>query len=143
MKTIFVKPADVDRRWYLIDAEGKVLGRLASRVVAILRGKNKPTFAPNADLGDAVVIVNADKIVVTGRKPAQKMYYRHSRYPGGFRAEPFEKVFARKPAWPLERAIEGMLPKGALGRKIFKRLKVYAGAEHPHASQKPEKLEIS
>lgn len=143
MKTIFVKPADVEHKWYLIDAEGKVLGRLASRVVAILRGKNKPAFAPNADLGDSVVIVNADKIVVTGRKPAQKMYYRHSRYPGGFRAEPFEKLFARRPTRPLERAIEGMLPKGALGRKIYKRLKVYAGPEHPHASQKPEKLEVS
>jgi large subunit ribosomal protein L13 len=143
MKTIFVKPADVEHKWFLIDAEGKVLGRLASRVVAVLRGKHKPTFAPNADLGDSVVIVNADKIVVTGRKPAQKMYYRHSRYPGGFRAEPFEKLFARRPTRPLERAIEGMLPKGALGRKIFKRLKVYAGPEHPHAAQKPEKLEIS
>ena len=143
MKTIFVKPADVDHKWYLIDAEGKVLGRLASRVVAILRGKNKPLFAPNGDLGDSVVIVNADKILVTGRKKSQKMYYRHSRYPGGFRAEPFETVFARKPTFPLERAIEGMLPKGALGRKIFKRLKVYAGPEHPHAAQKPEKIEIS
>ncbi len=143
MKTIFVKPADVERKWYLIDAEGKTLGRLASRVVAILRGKNKPTFSPHWDEGDAVVIVNADKVVVTGRKPAQKLYYRHSRYPGGFRAETFGQVIARKPAWPLERAIEGMLPKGALGRKMFKRLKVYAGPEHPHAAQKPEKLEIS
>jgi large subunit ribosomal protein L13 len=143
MKTIFVKPADVDRRWYLIDAEGKTLGRLASRVVAILRGKNKPIWAPHEDVGDSVVIVNADKIVVTGRKRQQKLYYRHSRYPGGFRAEPFDKLFARKPAWPLERAIQGMLPKGPLGRRISKRLKVYAGPEHPHASQKPEKLELA
>jgi len=143
MKTIFVKPADVDRKWYLVDAEGKVLGRLASRVVAVLRGKNKPAYAPHWDLGDSVVIVNADKVVLTGRKKSQKMYYRHSRYPGGFRAETYETVAARKPAWPLERAIEGMLPKNALGRKIFKRLKVYAGPEHPHAAQKPEKLEIS
>jgi large subunit ribosomal protein L13 len=143
MKTIFVNPADVERKWYLVDAEGKTLGRLASRVVAILRGKNKPAFAPHEDIGDAVVIVNAEKVKVTGRKPAQKMYYRHSRYPGGFRAEPYGKVIARKPAWPLERAIAGMLPKGALGRRIFKRLKVYAGPDHPHAAQKPEKIEIS
>ncbi len=143
MKTIFLNPADVERKWYLVDAEGKVLGRLASRVVALLRGKNKPSFAPHQDMGDAVVIVNAEKVKVTGRKPAQKMYYRHSRYPGGFRAEPYGKVIARKPAWPLERAIAGMLPKGPLGRKIFKRLKVYAGPVHPHAAQKPEKIEIS
>jgi large subunit ribosomal protein L13 len=123
MKTIFVNPADVEHKWFLIDAEGKILGRLASRVVAILRGKNKPEYAPHWDMGDSVVIINAGKIRVTGRKPAQKMYYRHSRYPGGFRAEPFEKVFAR--------------------RKIFKRLKVYAGPTHPHESQKPIKLEIS
>src|SRR5258708_1182477 len=143
MKTIFVKPADVEHKWFLIDAEGKVLGRLASRVVAILRGKNKPIFAPNADLGDSAVIVNPDKIVVTHPTPPHNRNSRHSRYPGGFRAEPFEKVFARRPTRPLERAIEGMLPKGALGRRIYKRLKVYAGPEHPHAAQKPEKLEIS
>ena len=143
MKTIFVKPSDVEHKWYLIDAEGKILGRLASRVVAILRGKNKPEYTPHWDMGDSVVIINAGKIQVTGRKTSQKLYYRHSRYPGGFRSETYGKVLARKPAWPLERAIEGMLPKGPLGRKIFKRLKVYAGAEHPHASQKPIKLEIS
>ena len=143
MKTIFVKPDEVEHRWYLIDAEGKVLGRLASRVVAILRGKNKPEYAPHWDMGDSVVIINAGKIRVTGRKPQQKLYYRHSRYPGGFRAVTYETLHATKPAWPLERAIEGMLPKGALGRKIFKRLKVYAGSAHPHEAQKPIKLEIS
>ncbi len=143
MKTIFVNPADVEHRWFLVDADGKVLGRLASRVVSVLRGKNKPEYAPHWDMGDSVVIINADKVKVTGRKPSQKMYYRHSRYPGGFRAEPFEKVFARKPAFPLERAIEGMRPKGPLGRKIFKRLKVYAGPNHPHAAQKPIPLDIS
>jgi len=143
MKTIFVNPSDAEHKWYLVDADGKVLGRLASRVVAVLRGKNKPTYAPHWDMGDSVVIINAEKIRVTGRKPAQKMYYRHSRYPGGFRAEPFEKVFARKPTFPLERAIQGMLPKGPLGRKISKRLKVYAGPEHPHAAQKPVPLDIS
>jgi large subunit ribosomal protein L13 len=143
MKTIFVKPADVERKWYIIDADGKVLGRLASRVVAILRGKNKPEYAPHWDLGDSVVIINAGKIRVTGRKPSQKLYYRHSGYPGGFRAEPFEKLFARKPSYPLEIAIKGMPPKGPLGRKIFKHLKVYAGSNHPHAAQKPIPLDIS
>ena len=143
MRTIFVKPADVERRWYLIDAEGKVMGRLASRVVAVLRGKNKPTYAPHWDEGDSVIVINAGKVRVSGRKPALKLYYRHSRYPGGFRAETLERVMARKPAWPLERAIRGMLPKGALGRKMFKRLKVYAGPEHPHAAQKPIPLELS
>ena len=143
MKTIFVKPADVERMWYLVDADGKTLGRLASRVVSVLRGKNKPVYAPHWDLGDSVVIINAEKVKVTGRKPAQKLYYRHSGYPGGFRAEPYEKVIARKPSFPLEKAIQGMLPKGALGRKIFKNLKVYAGPNHPHAAQKPVPLDIS
>jgi large subunit ribosomal protein L13 len=143
MKTIFVKPDEVEHKWYLVDAEDKVLGRLASRVVGVLRGKNKPEYAPNWDMGDSVVIINADKIRVTGRKMSQKLYYRHSRYPGGFRAETLENLMARKPERPLELAIERMLPKGPLGKKIFKRLKVYAGPEHPHASQKPIKLEIS
>jgi large subunit ribosomal protein L13 len=143
MKTIFVKPADVERKWYLVDAEGKVLGRLASRVVAVLRGKNKPEFSPHWDLGDSVVIINAGKIQVTGNKPTQKLYYRHSGYPGGFRSETFQKLFARKPSYPLERAIKGMLPKGALGRKIFKHLKVYPGVNHPHAAQMPIPLDIS
>jgi len=143
MKTIFVKPQDVTRTWYLVDAEDKVMGRLASRVVAILRGKNKPQFTPHWDEGDSVIIVNAEKVKVTGRKPASKLYYRHSGYPGGFRAEPFEKLIARKPAYPLERAIRGMLPKGALGRKLCKHLKVYAGPQHPHAAQQPVKIELS
>jgi large subunit ribosomal protein L13 len=143
MKTIFVKPADIERKWYLIDAEGKVLGRLASRVVGILRGKNKPTFSPQWDTGDSVVIVNAEKVRLTGRKASGKLYYRHSGYPGGFRAEPFEKLIARKPAYPLEKAIKGMLPKGPLGRKIFKNLKVYAGPEHPHTAQKPVKIDLT
>jgi len=143
MKTLFVKPADVEHKWYLVDAEGKVLGRLASRVVAILRGKNKPVYAPHWDLGDSVIIVNAGKVRLTGRKPAQKMYYRHSGYPGGFRAEPFEKLIARRPTAPVEHAIRGMLPKGPLGRRMFQRLKVYPGANHPHAAQQPIKIELS
>jgi large subunit ribosomal protein L13 len=143
MKTIFVKPQDIERKWYLIDAEGKVLGRLASRVVGILRGKNRPEYSPHWDMGDSVIIVNAGKVKLTGRKASTKLYYRHSGYPGGFRAEPYEKVAARKPAYPLEKAIRGMLPKGALGRKIFKHLKVYAGAGHPHTAQQPVKIDIS
>ncbi len=143
MKTIFVRPEDIQRKWYLIDAEGKVLGRLASRVVGILRGKNKPEFSPHWDCGDSVIIVNAERVRLTGNKPSAKLYYRHSGYPGGFRAEPFQKVMARKPSYPLERAIKGMLPKGALGRKIFKHLKVYAGTEHPHSAQQPVKIDIT
>jgi large subunit ribosomal protein L13 len=143
MRTIFVNPRDIERKWYVIDAEGKVLGRLASRVVGILRGKNKPEFAPHWDTGDSVIIVNAEKIQVTGRKAANKLYYRHSGYPGGFRSETFQKVMIRKPAFPLERAIKGMLPKGALGRKLFTHLKVYAGPEHPHAAQLPIKIDIT
>jgi large subunit ribosomal protein L13 len=143
MKTLFIKPVDVERRWFLIDAEGKVLGRLASRVVTILRGKNKPTWSPHWDTGDSVIIVNAAKIRVTGRKAAQKLYYRHSGYPGGFRSEPFGKLLARRPTAPLERAIQGMLPKGPLGRKMFQHLKVYPGPQHPHAAQKPVKLDLA
>jgi large subunit ribosomal protein L13 len=143
MKTIFVKPADIERKWYLVDAEGKTLGRLASRVIGILRGKNKPTFSPHWDTGDSVVIVNAEKIKVTGGKPSGKLYYRHSGYPGGFRAEPFNKLIARKPTSPLEQAIKGMLPKGALGRKLYKNVKVYAGPNHPHAAQKLVKIELA
>ncbi len=143
MKTIFVRPQDVTRKWYLVDAEDKILGRLASRVVGILRGKNKPEFAPHWDEGDSVIIINADKVKLTGRKRSTKLYYRHSGYPGGFRAETFDTVSGRKPAFPLEKAIKGMLPKGALGRKLFKHLKVYAGSEHPHAAQQPVKIEIS
>lgn len=143
MKTIFVKPADIERKWYLIDAEGKTLGRLASRVVGILRGKNKPTFTPHWDTGDSVVIVNAEKVRLTGRKPTDKLYYKHSGYPGGFRAEPFNKIIARRPSYPLEMAIKGMLPKGALGRKLYKNLKVYAGPQHPHAAQMPVKIDLA
>ncbi len=143
MKTLFVKPADLERRWYLIDAEGKTLGRLASRVVTILRGKNKPTWSPHWDTGDSVIIVNAAKVVVTGRKPAQKLSYRHSGDPGGFRTEPFGKLIVRRPTVPLEHAIRGMLPKGPLGRKMFQHVKVYPGPQHPHAAQKPIKLDLA
>lgn len=142
MKTIFVKPKDVVKNWYLIDAEGKRLGRVAVEAAKILRGKNKPEFAPHQDLGDFVIIINAEKAEVTGGKETKKMYYRHSGYPGGLTAEAYKDILARKPVFPMENAVRGMLPKGRLGRSLFTNLKVYAGAEHPHAAQKPIKVEI-
>jgi len=141
MKTVFAKPASVERKWFIIDAEGKVLGRVAARVASIVRGKNKAIFVPHQEIGDFVVIINADKIVVTGRKAQQKMYYKHTGYVGGLKANNYEKVMERHPTMPLENAIKGMLPKGPLGRKMAKNVKIYAGAEHPHNSQKPEPIE--
>ena len=142
MKTVFVKPASVERKWYVIDAEGKVMGRVAAKVASIVRGKNKPIFAPHHELGDFVVIINAEKVLLTGRKAQQKMYYRHSGYPGGLKAANYEKVAARHPAMPLENAIKGMLPKGPLGRKLAKNVKVYAGTSHPHSAQNPAPIEL-
>ena len=142
MKTIFIKPKDVERKWWLIDAEDQVLGRLATRAVTLLRGKHKPTFAPNIDGGDSVIIINAEKVALTGRKRQSKVYHRHSGYPGGLTSETFERVIEWKPTFPLEQAIKGMLPKGRLGRKLFRNVKIYAGAQHPHAAQRPEKLEL-
>jgi large subunit ribosomal protein L13 len=141
MKTVFVKPASVERKWYVIDAEGKVLGRVAAKAASIVRGKNKAIFVPNQEIGDFVVIINADKIVVTGRKAQQKMYYRHTGYVGGLKSNNFEKLSARHPTMPLELAIKGMLPKGPLGRKLAKNAKIYAGVNHPHTSQKPVPIE--
>jgi large subunit ribosomal protein L13 len=142
MKTVFVKPALVERKWFVIDAEGKALGRVAARVAAIVRGKNKVIYAPHQEIGDFVIVVNADKIVVTGRKAQQKMYYRHSGYPGGLKASNYEKVLARHPTMPLENAIKGMLPKGPLGRKLAKNARVYAGAVHPHSAQNPAVIDL-
>ncbi|AEJ18631.1 50S ribosomal protein L13 [Gracilinema caldarium] len=142
MKTVFVKPAEAERKWYVIDAEGKVLGRVAAKVASILRGKTKATFAPHQEIGDYVVVINADKVIVTGRKTTQKMYYHHTGYPGGMKSTNFESLIARHPADPLELAIKGMLPKGPLGRKLFKNVKVYAGANHPHAAQNPQVIEL-
>jgi large subunit ribosomal protein L13 len=142
MKTVFVKPADVERKWFMIDAEGKVLGRVAAKVASIVRGKTKAIFAPHQEMGDYVVIINAEKAVVTGRKTQQKMYYRHSGYPGGLKANNYEKVIARHPTQPMENAIKGMLPKGPLGRKLAKNAKVYAGAAHPHTAQNPTAIEL-
>ena len=142
MKTIFVNPKDVTRKWYLIDAGGKTLGRVAVEVVNLLRGKNKAEFTPHQEVGDYVVVINAADIVVSGNKMAGKLYYRHSGYPGGLRSETLETVLKRKPTFPMENAIRGMLPKNRLGRKLFTNVKVYAGAKHPHDAQKPEILVV-
>jgi large subunit ribosomal protein L13 len=142
MKTVFEKPAEVERKWFIADAEGKVLGRVAARVASILRGKEKAIFAPHQELGDYVVIINAEKIAISGRKAQQKLYHRHSGYVGGLKTINFEKLIVKHPVSPLELAIKGMLPKGPLGRKLFKNVKVYPGAEHPHAAQKLQQLEL-
>jgi len=138
MKSFIAKPHEVERKWYVIDAEGKTLGRLASEVASILRGKKKPIYTPHVDTGDYVIIVNADKIVVTGNKMKQKVYKRHTGYPGGLKEITLEKLLAKKPEEVLKHAIKGMLPKGRLGRQMFTKLKVYAGPEHNHQAQKPE-----
>ncbi len=142
MKTIIPKKNDVERKWYVVDVEGKRIGRVATEVAAILRGKKKPEFTYNQELGDYVIVVNAEKVVLSGNKMTDKMYHRHSGYPGGMTSEPFNKVIKRKPTFPMERAVWGMLPKGPLGRKLYRNLKVYAGAEHPHTAQQPEKIEL-
>jgi large subunit ribosomal protein L13 len=142
MKTIFVKPASIERKWYLIDAEGKELGRVAVAAARILRGKNKPEYAPHHDMGDFVIIINAEKANLTGKKYEDKIYYRHSNYPGGLKKESYADVIVRKPTFPMERAVKGMLPKGPLGNKLFTKMKVYAGDTHPHAAQQPIQVEI-
>lgn len=143
MKTTYMaKPDDVTRKWFVVDAEGKTLGRLASQVAAILRGKNKPTFTPHIDTGDFVIIVNAEKFVLTGNKWDQKMYRHHSLYPGGLKETPYKKLVVQKPEFALYHAVKGMLPKGPLGRQMLKKLKVYSGPDHKHQAQQPEVLEI-
>ena len=142
MKTFMPKAADITRKWYVIDAEGQVFGRLASEVACILRGKKKPIYTPNVDTGDSVIIINADKIVMTGKKLDQKIYYHHSGYAGGMKETKFRKLLAEKPEFAIRRAVTGMLPKGPLGRQMAKKLKVYSGAEHEHAAQCPEKYEL-
>lgn len=142
MKTFVTKPADVERGWYVVDAEGQTLGRLASKVAAILRGKHKPIYSPSVDCGDYVIVLNADKIHVTGRRMDQKRYYRHSGYPGGLTEISLRDQLQQYPVRPIEAAIRGMLPKNKLGRKMFKKLKVYAGSEHPHQAQQPVEMKI-
>jgi len=141
-KTFSAKPAEAlkDRTWWIIDAEGKPLGRLASVIATVLRGKNKPTFTPHVDTGDFVVVVNAGKVKLTGRKLVQKEYVRHSGEPGGFRRELYGDLLQRKPELPITKAVKGMLPKNVLGRELLTKLKVYPGPDHPHAAQKPQPL---
>ena len=133
-------PSTIERKWYVIDAEGLTLGRLASETAKILRGKNKPTFTPHIDTGDYVIIVNAEKVTVTGKKLDQKVYYRHSEYVGGMKETTLREMMAKKPEKVIELAVKGMLPKGPLGREMYKKLFVYAGPEHKHQAQKPEAL---
>jgi large subunit ribosomal protein L13 len=142
MKTYVTKPADIERAWYIVDAEGQTLGRLASHVATILRGKHKPIYSPAVDCGDFVIVLNADKIAVTGRRLEQKKYYRHSLYIGGLKEISLRDQLQKHPERVVESAVRGMLPKNALGRKMFKKLKVYTGNEHPHAAQQPQLMEL-
>jgi large subunit ribosomal protein L13 len=142
MKTVFVKPKDVERKWYVVNAEGVPLGRVAAKVAYILRGKHKPFYTPHQEIGDYVIVVNSEKAVVTGGKAQKKVYYKHTGHPGGIKSETYGSLISRRPTIPMEKAIKGMLPKGPLGRKLFRNVKVYAGATHPHASQQPKALEI-
>jgi large subunit ribosomal protein L13 len=142
MKTQFAKKGETERKWYVVDAEGKVLGRLATQIASHLRGKHKPVFTPHVDTGDFVVVVNAEKIKFTGRKLDQKVYYRHSNYPGGLKSETLKERLESKPEEVIRDAVWGMLPKNRLGRTLIKKLKVYRGTEHPHEAQKPEPLSV-
>lgn len=140
MKSFMASPETVERKWYVVDAENQTLGRLASEVAKVLRGKNKPIYTPHIDTGDFVIVINADKIAVTGKKLDQKKYYRHSDYVGGLKETTLREMLDKKPEKVIELAVKGMLPKGPLGRQMYTKLHVYAGAEHPHAAQKPEVL---
>ena len=140
MKSFMASPATIERKWYVIDAQGQTLGRLSSEIAKILRGKNKPTFTPHIDTGDNVIVINAEKIKVTGKKLDQKIYYHHSDYVGGMKETTLKEKLAKKPEQVIELAVKGMLPKGPLGRQMYTKLHVYAGPEHNHAAQKPEVL---
>ncbi len=142
MKTFVAKPETVKRDWYIVDAEGKTLGRIATEIAARLRGKHKAEYTPHVDTGDYIIVVNAEKVRVTGNKTTDKMYHAHSGFPGGIKSISFDKLIQRKPEMVIEAAVKGMLPKGPLGRAMFRKLKVYAGAEHNHAAQQPQVLDI-
>lgn len=142
MPTFSAKPAEVDRDWYLVDADGKTLGRLASEIARRLRGKHKPEYTPHVDTGDYIVVVNAEKVRVSGNKRTDKMYHRHSGYPGGLKSISFDKLQEKAPTRSIELAVKGMLPRGPLGRAMFRKLRVYAGPEHQHTAQQPKPLEI-
>ncbi|MCH4985621.1 50S ribosomal protein L13 [Macrococcoides goetzii] len=141
-QTFMANEANIDRKWYVIDAEGKTMGRLSSEVASILRGKHKPTFTPHVDCGDHVILINAEKIYLSGNKAEDKIYYRHSLHPGGIKSISAGELREKNPVRLMETSIKGMLPKGSLGEKMFKKLHVYAGAEHPHAAQQPENYEL-
>ncbi|MBN1998545.1 50S ribosomal protein L13 [candidate division KSB1 bacterium] len=138
MKTYSPKPSDIERSWYFVDADGMVLGRLACKLAHVLRGKHKPIWAPHMDTGDFIIVVNADKIRVTGRKADQKTYIRHSGYPGGLRVTPYKRMMDKKPGYILYEAVRGMLPHNRLGRQMLKKLKIYTSSDHPHTAQQPE-----
>ncbi|MBU2896288.1 50S ribosomal protein L13 [Vibrio pectenicida] len=142
MKTFVAKPETVKRDWYVVDAEGKTLGRLASEIASRLRGKHKAEYTPHVDTGDYIIVVNAEKVTVTGNKAKGKIYHRHTEFPGGLKSISFEKLIVRKPEMALELAVKGMLPRGPLGRAMYRKLKVYAGAEHNHVAQQPQVLDI-
>lgn len=142
MSTYMAKTNDVDRQWYVVDATDKTLGRLATRIAEILRGKHKPTYTPHVDTGDYVIVINAEKIHLTGNKWDQKKYYRHSGYPGGIKETVYKKLVQTKPELIIEKAVKGMIPHNKLGRQVFNKLKVYAGSEHPHQAQQPKELEL-
>lgn len=140
MRTHSVSAKDITREWFVVDAEGQTLGRLATRIATVLRGKHKPTYTPHLDVGDHVIVINADKIVMSGNKADQKLYHAHSGFPGGLRSVPFATMLEKKPTDIVEKAVKGMLPKNKLGNAMGKKLKVYAGPEHPHAAQQPQPL---
>ena len=142
MKSFMASPATIERKWYVVDATDMTLGRLASEVAKVLRGKNKPTFTPHIDTGDYVIVVNAEKVKVTGKKLDQKIYYHHTGYVGGLKETKYRKLLAEKPEFAIRRAVVGMMPKGPLGRQMAKKLKVYAGPNHDHAAQKPVKFDL-
>ena len=142
MKSYMARPLEVERKWYVVDAEGQTLGRLAAEIARILRSKNKPQYTPHVDTGDFVVVVKAEKVVVTGRKAEQKVYRRHSGYPGGLKTTTYEQMLERRPTEILRRAVKGMMPKTRLARQQLRKLKIYAGPEHPHAAQNPQTLEV-
>ncbi len=142
MKSYMARPQEVERKWYVIDAEGQTLGRLASQIARLLRGKTKPQYTPHVDTGDFVIVVNADRVGVTGRKAEQKVYRRHTGYPGGLKEVTYEQMMGRKPAEILRKAVYGMMPKTRLARQQFRKLKIYAGSEHPHEAQSPEPYEV-
>jgi large subunit ribosomal protein L13 len=142
VKSYMARPLEVERKWYVVDAEGRTLGRLATQIAKVLRGKNKPQYTPHVDVGDFVVVVNAEKVVVTGKKAEQKVYRRHSGYPGGMKETSYGRMMERRPEEILRRAVYGMMPKTRLARRQMGKLKIYAGAEHPHAAQNPQKLEV-